>query len=515
MTLYASDMPYWRAYSDTAWVKNVTASGQSTTVTNDGNKVGFPRIRVKPTQAKANAAGYKYMRWMPVYNPSSQSFSNFPFDICNAAFATDALVAASKMLATGDDLRVFVDGAEANRWLDGINTGNTKVWVNLNLSPGVNLTIVAAQDDSTAYTSIVFNEDITLLPSKGIFCIWTGADYEAYTYTAKNNVTKTVTGVTRAVKGTAKIAHSAGDTARWIEHEIWIKYGLASAAAPVADDTRKPMFELDHSTNTSWVYENFKDKANKRTARWKPVVNGGAHGRGDYYTANRNTVADPASEIGLRMKRKPATGQWSVGCPAGITAWNFTNGEKYAAAHLAIWDATLDSSTDGENWTEEYAIPAPTAATTWQAWSDNRAALAIGTAYFIRMANAQTSAGAHLVEAADCTLTLLAAGVPIGAIGAETGIYELNCDIANTTTGESIHFGPYTMPLNTSVDIDCYNWEAYLVDDNSNLYPYLAQDNNDRARWLTLAQGDNTIVYTETDATGVTMTFYTRDINTD
>jgi hypothetical protein len=103
-------------------------------------------------------------------------------------------IAVSKMLANGDDLRVEVGGVEVDRWLDGIDTATTKVWINLDFSATWASTIVDAQTDIATVTSIQVNDATTGAPDSGILVIVTGANQEIYTYTSKSDATKTFSG---------------------------------------------------------------------------------------------------------------------------------------------------------------------------------------------------------------------------------------------------------------------------------------------------------------------------------
>ena len=493
-TLYAPD-PIWRTDTQAEDTWAVTASGQTNEITISGNLGANPIYEITPTGAHSPASGLTYEKFIPVYNPGSKVFSNYPFDLCGAAFATNALVGAGKMQADGDDLRVYVDGVEVDRWLAGINTANTKVWINLDLAAKKEATLATAIASSGAVATVSFSTAIDSWPSSGRFMIGS----EIFTYTGKDNTLKQTSGVTRAAKGSSMAAHSAGDTVRNLEHDIMIKYGNAGLAAPVVDDTKKPIISLTGSTNTSWVYADFRDVAGERSGIWARSTESFL-----IYTADHGANADPASEMGISLKLTYHTAYqayWSLYHPAGITGWNFANGEQYVTAYGG--NANLDSSPDGSAWATEYTTP-NTAQSTWVAWSDNRATLATGTAYYIRMGfGPGTGINNWKTEVADVTLTLASGGVPVTAIGAEISTYELDCTLTNNATGQTLALN-FSMGLDETIQVDTEAHTVTYLKDNSNAFAAL---NPPPARndWLKLAYGVNELEYTETGAAGLTI----------
>jgi len=144
--LYVPD-PIWRSsieYSET-WL--ITASGQTKAITNSGRIDIFPKFEITPTTVKSGGGGYR--RWVPVYNQGSEIFTKYPINIADngtgsGVLDTATLVTAGKMQSDGSDLAVKVDGNFTDRYLYGINTSATKVWINLDLRPGIEFTLLAA-----------------------------------------------------------------------------------------------------------------------------------------------------------------------------------------------------------------------------------------------------------------------------------------------------------------------------------------------------------------------------------
>lgn len=486
----------WRSIIDDADVWAVTFSGDMTTVNNGGMDDAYPILTIEPTGGLTG--GYDYKRFIPLRWNVSTTYTAYPVDICNDGFDTSALI-PGKMQADGDDLRVWCDGVEIDRWLDGINTATTKVWCNLDFQTMWEGTIVAGIGAGDTVTTLDVNEAITGAPSSGILVIVTGANYEVFTYTGKNNSLQRFTGVTRAAKGTTAIAHNADDVIWWCQHDLWILYGNAGAAAPVVDGDYEPAFELDHSTNVSWVYEEFGEDDGLRPGQWTRVTLGGTP---SFYGGNRGAAADPWVELGIHHD----TGIYPWGAmqlynPCGMTNANFTNGEKWAdAVGQAIWNAqpaSIRTSENGSSWTTEDTIAAPAVASTWEAWSDNEALTA--GALYLQLAAPNWAIEIYL-ECADCTVSI--DDEPTVTIGDEQGNYSLDVVIENQTTGDQIRV-TYTMALNDELEIDTDDKTVTDLEDGSSQFQALELVGGPRREWLRLLPGANTLEWTQSGTTGV------------
>ena len=157
----------WRSTTTSTTNWSVTASGDTQAVTNDGKDDAYPVISITPTSYKSGggASSYTYRRFIAVRWRISSSYTQYPIDICNDSLDTDALVTAGKMQADGDDLRVEVNAVEVDRWLDGIDTVSTKVWVNLNFQAKQESTISAAIGSGDTVTSLQVDDSIAGFPS--------------------------------------------------------------------------------------------------------------------------------------------------------------------------------------------------------------------------------------------------------------------------------------------------------------------------------------------------------------
>lgn len=480
--------------SSDSW--SVTATGQTQVIANNGETDAYLRMVVKPTSAKTGTfEGYAKKRFITVLWSPTSAINSYPTDIVDNAFDSATEVSGGDMQADGDDLRVYVNGVEVDRWLDDINTNNTSVWVNLDWSGDIPLILNGAHDISQ--TTFYIDWDISNMPSEGIILI----DSELVTYTGKNNQEKKFTGCTRGAKGSTAATHTNGTTVYWVQHEIWLLYGNSALSAPDTDDNYKPMFELATSLNTTWDYDNFLEDDGLRTGSWIFALTSPISSYGGDHGAN----ADPWVEIGLEANgRRPSSGHWGrvyIYNPAGITNANFQNGEKYIDDELNEWGtAKIESSPDGSNWGVEYIIPVPTTKETWQAWSDNTV-LTSGSKYVgFWMENMDEDAW---LECADVTLTITDPFTH--TIGSEIANYQLAFTLTNNTTGDAIKID-FPLLVDEELEIDTDEKTVVYLTENSNQFQALTLVGGARRDWLKLQPGNNTIQYDEIGLAAVYIT---------
>lgn len=146
--------PYWVADETSA---AATVAGSTAVVWNPGVTGDLeiaPTYRVQPTVARVTKTanvGWEWRRRYTVTNGAAQGLTSYPWAIDLGD--TSALVGGSKALASGNDLRVVVDGAEVARTLAGWNTSSTLCWVILpSLGSGQSLTLEVLYGNATAGT---------------------------------------------------------------------------------------------------------------------------------------------------------------------------------------------------------------------------------------------------------------------------------------------------------------------------------------------------------------------------
>jgi len=506
----------WRSSSLSSDSWSITATGQTKVVTNDGTADAYPILTLEATSS--TASGYAYKQWVPFRWRADEGATGYPVELSDGGLDTAALVTAGKAQYNGDDFRVEVDGVEVNRWfgsdIHNFDTIATYVWVNLDFDADIAMTLKTAIASSGTVDTIELNEVLTDLPSVGTVVI----DSEAFTYTSKSDVDKTLNNVTRAQKGTSMAAHSVDDDVYWIQNDIWYLYGNASATAPTIDDEKEPILNLGESTNIRWMFNDFGENDGLRSASWTQST---LVGTPKFYTYDHGEIGDPWEETGIKIYPKhPHRGQWQIINPCGITAANFTNGE-HKATKISQWHYIGDapgiySSTNGNTWVMEYAISAPSSDDTWDSWAQNEtlAAGSIGVALRLFTPQAPSvhteESDTFHIEASDIAITLDSSNTPTPAFTpSEQNNYAFLPVIANNTTGESIELNINT-GVNLEIEIDTY--EKTVEDENGvNLYSGLTVLGDPRAEWLRLQPGSNTLQYDDAETGNVTMTIEWRE----
>lgn len=493
--------------SSTPWT--VTASGQTKVIANNGEADAYPIIAVTPQAIKGD--DYAYKRFISVRPQSERgSWTPYAIDITNNSLDHAALVAAGKSLASGDDVRVMVDGVEVDRWLDGVNTSTLKVWINLVLVGSFPPSLRVAIDDTTEITEITVGTDGGINHFGGTIQI----DDEIFSYTSARKQdggpflgdVVVLEGVKRAQHGTTKAAHTTGTAVETIQHDIWLLYGRPSAEAPDTDDNYKPAFNLSTSTNTSWDYDEFGENDGLRSASWKFSREAG---NVEKHTDNHGLQNNPWLELGINsIGYAPGMihrARWEVFNQYGITNANFQNGEKLKV-NLDAWNCQIQSNDMAGLWNQEYAIPAPSADGAWEAWSRNEALNADSarlSLYFEVDSNSFTDPS--YLEVADVTLTLDSSKTPQIAICAEQGNYLLAATITNVTTGQVVLLD-FVLGLGETLEMDSDRKTVTREADSSPQLQALTLVGGARRDWLKLVPGNNTLKYEEAGVADVDLT---------
>ena len=480
-----------RSVTPTSQHWDVASSGATVTVNNGTvgvNDDAYPIVTVTPRAYAVGANSYR--RFITVRWRTSSAASQYPVDIVNAGLDTRT-THTHFASATGDDIRVIVDGIGDNFWTHNVNTTTTKLFVNLDWQPMQEATLLGSLG-SGSITAIAVNEDVTNFPATGILEI----DSELFTYSGKDNVLRRFTGIGRAAKGTSSTTHSAGATVRWIQHDIWIEYGSSTLPGLISPSALRPIFNTLTSSNLSWVYDNFYEEGKTRAGAWtftnlKSMT---------AYGGNQATAASPYEELGIQDDCADQPSQtaieayWSLFNPCGIVSANFQNGEYYYT-RLGWTTIRIRSSVDGGSYTTHYTVPV-SVKDAWTVWSQN-VTLVTGARYVhLYMIGSARDIKRTRVEVSDITLTLDSAKTPTVAIGAEMTTYRLEATITNETTGDAFQLD-FGMDLNQSLRVNVDTDEVTLLGDDSPQYQALSIVGGTRKKILRMQPGANTIKYEE------------------
>jgi hypothetical protein len=473
------DVRFWRVYDD-SWDITVDVGSDDDV---------WPEFRITPRTAKTT--GFAYRQWHAIKWASDNEATDYPVMLGPTDYT-------GKAQGDGDDIRVYVDGEEVDRWLGGTLINNVKVWVNLDFEPDISLTLAEAIAAAGAVDYIQFAEDISDLPVEGIIYV----DTEAFYYTDKNNRTKKVSGITRATRGTAAAGHAASTAAYWIQHDVWVYYDDATLAAPVVDGDYEPAFDLDNSTNASHVYTEFGEDDGLRTLQWSGDAASGSTHTSEFYTANHHAFADPWEELGMYVNPGGSNvTSWALMelyNPCGIAGVSCTNGEFYIHQDGTYSSkyCKLQACDDNSSWADEQTYNLPNTFTAWTP-ADDLIDAAVNHDY-IRLYTLTTRTAAispdyTCVEYADVTITVEAP--PVVAAAAEQESYNLVCTIANAATGEEIAITA-GMILDQTLVVNTDEKSA-ILDDGMRLATAIVTDTV-RRDWLRLIPGENPLTFEDT-----------------
>lgn len=420
-------------------------------------------------------------------------------------------IAVSKVLANGDDLRVYVDGLEIDRWLDGMNSANTYAWINLDFVPQQTTTLRTAIASSGAISSIEVGEEIYDMRDGIILRI----DDELFFATTRDLSDEKYTGITRALHNTSEAGHTAGAIVYWIQREINVVYGNPTLSAPDVDDDYKPAFSLAaaDSDNEEWKYTEFGDDNGKRAGRWRPFANLILSGpKLGCYTGTEKTLADPYSVIGGWLAYYPSSyAGWALDHPCGIVNAAWADGKKRAAdtskylVGLRYWPRSAPKSW----WWTQAWVSAPSVDDTWESWSEAKAGSDWDPSELLAIAiypgaAIQSSQFPMEVEVGTVTVYLNTTEVPAVMGCGEEGNYPLEATLINTTTGEIITIS-FVMDLNETLVVDV-DEDTVTYDKDGSSQRQAVEPDSVRGRWLKLVPGVNELQFDDTGTTGVTLT---------
>lgn len=523
---------YWRTVGTATDAWAGTASGETHDIAGTavfGNAHALPVISFMPTAAKGG--GNIYRRLVINTNPTDVTLTGGYNIAGTAGWDTATAVSGGKVQADGDDVRVFVDNREQDRWFGtsthDINQAATFIYTNLTWQPRIELTTLETFGTATVITTLPFarpsGKSATSmwkrLPASGLGLVGS----EVFTWTGKDDANFKVTGVTRSALGTSAGTASAGSTFKWMEHLIWVLYGSTTLTAPVVDDTYKPIIDLAN-INVTRAYTVFTDNAGKRTMSWQGGVNSRSGPDTEVYTGSHTAFASPATEMGMairswlkgnRYQDENADLQWNIYVPEGATAIDAT---RQTYRNSSAWPkiAALYVSDNGRSWGSPIfndGTASPGTAGTWGTITSSGVSLG-GTKYYIRFqfkggVGAGTASGGTPYEADweinSATLYLDTSRQPTISFGSEiTDVYDLDATLSVSPSGDSFRI-TRQIKINQTLVVDCANKLVYLQEDNTR--GPLPATPQSQLEWLRLTPGvTNTFTLTETGLTAMTVT---------
>lgn len=522
---------YWKVVTAESVLFECTSSGTFEVVEPIGIKAK-PRLTFTPQSAKS--VGLSYRTWREVAWPSATIEPGiYPLDVGNG-INTAALVSGGKVQSNGDDFRVFSDGLEVPRWFGNWNTTSTRVWVSLRWRPKLTFTLGTAMPTGSVF-SIELSPDTSQeswnsLPRKGLVRIGT----EVFVYNYKDPTqkilwyrdpgTRAYVDLERGARQSTEGTHAAGVTVTWIQHDIYFTYGSQDVMpAPTLDERKKPMFDLDASNNSTWVFNDFKIIGAGRVMPWVPGGDKGALKlSGVYYATQGDIDTDTVSDPGMKIltgkvnntwKGETATVTWRINSPVGFSNVS-ASGKSYRNYTSTYPAATIQKAKSLTNlkYVTVSTVSAPASVSTWTAWSLGSTSL--GTRYCSVMLQLKGSIPAppasastayeYDFEAGTVTLSVYGSGIPTITSTAEqttaAAFYKMDAVVRNGANGQDLRIQA-RIRAGLSLVVDCDARQAFLTD-GTQVQGAVSRVSS-RTEWMVLEEGENEIYYTEQYVTGM------------
>lgn len=446
-----------------------------------------------------------------------------------ATHADNAVLAKSHIMANGQDVRMFNGNTEIPRWLGGMNTSATKIWILPSFAPLISMTLdTAIAGSGTPATITVKKTAANLAMLKRLppnFVVW--IDSEVFFCSTPVPASYKFNVVGRTKKGTSIAAHASGALVRVLENDFTLAYGNPLAETIDQDDTRMPMLDLVNSTNTSWVFTELQSEDGLRSASWKSGItkrtSDDIEGNSHIYTATEDDVADPASVLGFAAKAFYKNAKWnaenfvgfiSLYHPAGFTTVTVTGKKKRVSTY---WGSFIfQKSLNGTTYANVFTEATPASAGAYVALSSHSGVSLSGNFPYIRWYGSAVVTGsvgnANYLETEGGIYPINSSNVLQSAFATSAeDAYGLDAVISLTETGESFRLrGPAKVGSVIVVNCDA---ETITLDGSEGGINITF--NTSRDDWLNAPSSYQsstcTLVYTETGVANVDIDVYWED----
>jgi hypothetical protein len=532
------DDPIWQASTQDSTSWSITGSTGTINITTGGNDYSYPVFEITPTGSPTT--DFVYTQYVYVLPRSDKPWASRPLALRpdSGTLDTAALVAAGKMQADGDDLRVYRNGLEQNRWLSGMNTTDTRVWVVADIPEARNFllkTAIGATDTVTEIEVVLTassHEQINYLPNSGFVMVdasYGATDSEVFSYTAKTYTDTKIafTISTRSVEGTSGFDHAANANVRFMPYSYMIRYGSATVIAPDTVDTNKPIINLSTSSNASFVYGNFYNNQQTRAGIFRPFVRRSdpVYARSGIYTSTDDLGdTDPSTVLGLKALTYELGGvyrpdsvfmRWSSSFPDYITSFSASGAQSQTVATIPSFGMAWSNPITAE-FTNFWTISAQAATDygTWTTWSkatsDSVIPPNLSILHFLASGSILGNTS-YYAKADVAALTVNLTNYPYVFIGPEAAtLVNMDCRIANLL-GENIDIKypmlvGQTLYIDTDPDFPTATYQGQVVNGAIKL-------NTIRAAWMKFIAGTTTLSFLNNlaAAMNITIVVKTRD----
>ena len=430
--------------SGTSDTKAITVLGKDTT-----------RLSLTITPTVGPASGYLFQDLYQLVNVPLIDYGRLTWCL---QLDTAAIVTATHMQASCNDLRIWLGETETKRWIDSPNTTTTKLWFSVEMKPGFDLTLLTAVAGSGDVAYLQFPADKTTQGKLAAMAA-TGIVYhgtEWFLYSSRDATLCRLYISKRTFLGTAIQSHLAGVTFKYIGKPITITYGNSVVGDPAADDDHydddKPVFNLNLSDNTKWAWtaaDKFYDPEHpNRPGSWKPFLKKNGDKTETYTFTENGESGAPVLGIDVFAYLKAnvwtgdvVTGGWQFDWPGGFSKVTMT-GKKLRSGTQWGTSVGLQRSDTGKTWIFVVATePTPTTAGAYSTFAhtdkvipNTTKSLRIGS-----FGSCKPENSAHMqIEGLTAIAYFASANIPTGTLlGAKNNI-TLDVTLSNAESGDSV-----------------------------------------------------------------------------
>lgn len=444
----------------------------------DGNRPSLPTFEITPTNIKAG--DFAHRRFVLLYNRVQRRLNHYPVELTGAVSAatgwdTQAEVGAGRMQADGDDLRVYVNGREVDRWFSNINQTNTHLWIVVDMPPMARTYLNANINAGDTRLRITDRRTVGSFPERDGYILLQDAvaGDEIVGYRKFNG--RAFKRCRRGLCDTADVGHLAANvTIYFLPLIVWVYYGNPAMTAPWQDDDYMPAFALDTSWNGTWDWDAFGDDNGKQAARWQRTQGGKLRELRSItpYTGNQGTMASPWVEMGLQTtKDNPAPpgeyhSRWVFDSDVGIATVDY-NGEHREDHADDLFYLKCKDWLENQGWATVNSNSLSGSVGAWAAWAaggphnTRTGALKLKLIVPDRSFREGDNTGNCYVEVGDFILTHRANKYPYVEMDARhDNPYHMESSLFNISTDQGLDIDAQFRIINRTLTIDCEDKEC-------------------------------------------------------
>lgn len=519
--LLKSDQTAWRSVALQTDTNNFTSTGGTKVINVGGNTETSLIVTFTPTAGPLTGYLYQDLYRLPGVPGVDLGYGPWCMTVNHSA-----LVTASKSQTSGNDLRVFVNGAEVRRWIapGTNNTSTCKVWFNLTIPLGHQFTLgtgISTTDVEYLEVHNTPNNIATLkkMPTSGV--IYSGTEWMLYS--SINPTLRRVYIKQRGALGTTRQSFLGGGSVTFavIPNVITLQYGNLTIGAP-ADldatyDNIKPLFDLAASDNAQWVYTastSFRDlNVTGRTGGWTTFEKKNGTVTKLYDITQDAESGNPA--LGQKIAAYPKGTGWVqdtatlrhiISRACGINEISMT-GQKFRSGAAYPAGARVEKSKDGKTWMSLWSEAKPATVNVWTAWAAH-SNVALGAGFkWLSLTFVGSVNGIEAYAAQECltaTVEFVSANLPTGTFLGEKNNSYIDFTFSNDENGDAIAVaGPILRDKVLSLDGELYT----ATYDKTNAHEMMRLNDEGRSTWIRLkGEQNNTLRLTALSDQGTLVT---------